>query len=431
MSGSRIRGQVDTATNAPVRRSSVYKENFRFVWNCLRRFGVAATELEDATHDVFVVVFRRRSELAGASNARAWLFGTIRRVAANYRRGAGRRARRLDAVSQVHPRATRPERDLERTDAARVVGRFLDGLAEPQRDVFVLMELQQMTAREVAELLDLNPNTASARLRAARKAFDRFAADVRRENGWDGEAAVAHLQRPIDAPSDARKRVGAALAVSLGSKAATAVGVAAWAKTAAIGLAVGCGGLAALAGIASAMPDSSPASVAQHPAPTPAVVDPTPAPKRSSLVAEPEPTPPPIPQVAQSRPPTAAPSKRPRRNPRPQPEAPAHPQEKTPAATDRLEAQTELLARARTALTRGDGQGVLRAAAEYRRQFATGPFMAEIELLEIRGHCRVGDTATARTLGERFEREHAGSSHLAVLDKTCAGTVTKTGSAGN
>ncbi|MGH1347887.1 MAG: sigma-70 family RNA polymerase sigma factor [Nannocystales bacterium] len=414
-----------------MRRSSVYKENFRFVWNCLRRFGVGGAELEDATHDVFLVVFRRRSELLGASNERAWLFGVIRRVAANYRRGAGRRARRLDAVRQVQPRATRPERDLERTDAARVVGRFLDGLAEPHRDVFVLMELQQMTAREVGELLDLNPNTASARLRSARKAFDRFAAAVRRENGWDGDAVVAQLQCSVTAPSDARKRVGATLAVSLGSKTAMAVGVAAWAKTAAIGLAVGCGGLAALAGIASAMPGSSPASAAQHSPPASAVVDPVPAPTPRPLVAEAEPQRPPTPEVWRKRPATTAASKRPRRSARPRPQAPTHPQEEMQAATDRLGAQTELLARARTALTRGEGQGVLRATAEYRRQFATGPFLAEIELLEIRGHCRTGDTTTARTLGKRFRRAHPDSSHLAVLEKTCAAPVTKTDSAGN
>lgn len=435
MTGSRNGGEVDTAISAPVRRSTVYKENFRFVWNCLRRFGVASADLEDATHDVFVVVFRRGGE-SEPSNGRGWLFGVVRRVAANYRRGVGRRARRLAAVRDVQPRATRPERDLERTDAARIVGRFLEGLAEPQRDVFVLMELQQMTAREVGDVLDLNPNTASARLRAARKAFDRFAADVRRENGWDGEAAVAHLQQPVGIPSDARKRVGVALGVSLApvSQVATA-GALSWAKIAAMSVALGGGGLAALAGLASAMrvPSShaavAPSRVAVEREPASPVVGVATLPQ----TAEPEGVAPPT--VDDERPPIAA---RPRRSRRYARVGGGRPREsETPAtapqvnASDPIEAQTELLAQARRALTRGDAGGALLAVAEYRQDFSSGPFLAEMELLEIRAHCRVGDESTARTLAERFERAHPGSSHLAMLDKTCAGSVTKSQASGN
>ena len=424
MRGSRIRGQVDTSTNGPVRRASVYKENFRFVWNCLRRFGVAPADLEDATHDVFVVAFRRCAELSVASSARGWLFGVIRRVASNYRRGAGRRARRLAAVRDVQPGATQPERDLERTDAARVVGRFLDGLAEGQRDVFVLMELQQMTAREVGELLDLNPNTASARLRSARKAFERFAADVRRENGWDGEAAVHHLQRSANVPSEVRTRVGAALGVSLGSiSKPIAAGLTTWAKAAALSLVVGGGSLAAVAGVASGMERaSSPrsvvprvASVEQNHARSVAVVASAPAPEHPEPSSDPMAAPEPL---APKTRPTRRRAVRPVEQPR-------------PAASDRLEEQTALLARARSALTRGDAPEVLRATAAYRQQFGSGPFAAEIELLEIRGHCKGGDTTTARTLGERFERAHPGSSHLAVLEKTCAAPVTKSRASGN
>ncbi len=442
MTTSRIRGEVDTAPRGPVQRSSFYKENFWFVWSSLRRFGVARADLEDATHDAFVVVYRRRTEMARASSPRGWLFGIVRRVASNHRRGVGRRDRRLAAVRDVGPTATRPERDLERADAARVVGRFLDGLAEAQRDVFVLMELHQMTAREVAELLDINPNTASARLRAARKAFDRFAANVRQENGWDGEAAVTQL-RHADPPSrDARKRVGSALGLSLGSmpRSTAAPGLASWAKAVAVTLAVGGGTLGVLTGVASAMRGSSPRkpvtateparSSASVPSPTvPAANDPQ-EPERQ---AEPKPL-----STAEGFHGDAGTDERPA--PRSVPtRARTHREsdETAPAETapvgssDGLGAQTELLGQARRALTRGRTDEVLRVVAEYRERFGSGPFLAEIELLEIRGYCRRGDAPTARSLAERFERANPGSSHLAVIDETCAGSITKSGSSGH
>ena len=428
------------AQGGPVQRSSFYQDNFWFVWSCLRRLGVASTDLEDATHDAFLVAHRRKAELARASSPRGWLFGVVRRVASNHRRGASRHDRRLAAVRDVGPRATRPERDLERTDAARVVRRFLDSLDEPRRNVFVLSELQQMTGKEVATLLDINPNTASARLRSARKAFERFAEDVREENGWDGRAAVTELRQTPRPSPEVRKRVGSALAVSLASAPGriAAPGLAGFAKAAGLALALGGGAVGVIAGVARLSHDpasvTEPRKVAKARAVTRrSTAEEGPASateggvkhedtwaEPASAVSEPDDDLPALPPKG-----VTASSTRPSK-PAPPPRSPPSP---TPAAD--LEAQTQLFGQAQRAQSQGNATAALRFAADYRTRFPGGLFLTEIEVIEIRASCTLGQVARARAQRQRFAKTHPDSPHLAVIDETCAGPVTKTGAGGD
>src|SRR5262245_23508224 len=78
----------------PVRADSprfrqIFEEHFPFVWRTLRRLGVAEASLADASQRVFWATSRRLEDIP-EGRARAFLFGTARRVAADFRR-LGRR----------------------------------------------------------------------------------------------------------------------------------------------------------------------------------------------------------------------------------------------------------------------------------------------------------------------------------------------------
>ena len=55
----------------------------------------------------------------------------------------------------------------------RVLHRLLDELDDDKRTVFVLAELEQTTAPEIADALGIPLNTVYSRLRAARIEFDK------------------------------------------------------------------------------------------------------------------------------------------------------------------------------------------------------------------------------------------------------------------
>jgi len=165
---------------------ALYRAHFDFVYRNLRRLGVPATVVDDALQDVYVVVLRRIDEFREGTHARAWLFAITMRVASNYRRTLHRRGP-LVALREDEPDVTGADsfERAARADAGRIIHAFLDGLDDERRAVFVMAELEQMTAREIASALSANVNTVYSRLRAARCEFERMVAQLHGRNGDD------------------------------------------------------------------------------------------------------------------------------------------------------------------------------------------------------------------------------------------------------
>lgn len=159
---------------------AIYREHVGFVWRNLRRLGVPELEIEDAAHEVFMVVLRRLSEFDGKAAITTWLYAIVRGIASNRRRADLRRQRRHTEAPPPGP-AEGPAEWLERSQAAATVARFLATLSPEQREVFELFEIEGLRAHEVAAALDVNVNTVYTRLRAGRLRFAAFVAELRGE----------------------------------------------------------------------------------------------------------------------------------------------------------------------------------------------------------------------------------------------------------
>lgn len=155
------------------RFDAVYRETSAFVLRSLRRL-VVDEAVDDAFQDVYLVVARRLSEFEGRSKLSTWVYGIVLRVAADHRRSHARRQRRLSAAgSEPAPEPPEtPEQAARQAEGRRLLHRILDAMEDPLREVFVLVELEQVPGPEVAALLELNPNTMHSRLRSARARFD-------------------------------------------------------------------------------------------------------------------------------------------------------------------------------------------------------------------------------------------------------------------
>jgi len=150
----------------------LYCDHFDFVFRNLRRLGVADSAAEDALQEVYLVVLRHIDSYRPGTHPRAWLFAIAYRVASTYRRTMRRRRDR--AVAEVDDFCSPEAGPLNRVmvqHARSVLHGFLDGLPDSQRSVFIMVELEQMTAPEIAQALDVNLNTVYARLRVARRKF--------------------------------------------------------------------------------------------------------------------------------------------------------------------------------------------------------------------------------------------------------------------
>jgi len=154
----------------------VYEAWFDYVFRTVRRLGVADAAVDDVVQEIFVVVHRRLPDFEGRSKLKTWLFGITFRVVREHRRATARRARgsgpRVDDLELPSPRPG-PGEAAERAQAARLVRALLDELDDDKREVFVLAELEGMTAPEIAEITGAKLNTVYSRLRAARGLFER------------------------------------------------------------------------------------------------------------------------------------------------------------------------------------------------------------------------------------------------------------------
>lgn len=168
--------------DAPARPSfrEVYDTQWRFVWKALRALGVRHDDLEDQVHEVFLVVHRQLPEFEGRSQITTWLWAISTRVASDFRRRAYvRRESLTDAPPEPPNFAPGPDAAIEQAQRRKVLDWVLGTMPDEQRVVFVLFELDGLTAEAIAPLVGCSVNTVYSRIRLGRKHFERAVARAR------------------------------------------------------------------------------------------------------------------------------------------------------------------------------------------------------------------------------------------------------------
>jgi RNA polymerase sigma-70 factor (ECF subfamily) len=161
------------------RLEALYREHQAFVWRCIRRLGLPAGQIDDAVQDVFLVADRRLAQWQPRGSVRSWLFAIALRVVQSHRRREHRHRRRVEALAHS---ATAPPTAASDASDAILLDQLLAMLDEGRRAVFVLAELERMSAPEIGLALGINTNTVYSRLRSARKLLEKAA---RRLEGGD------------------------------------------------------------------------------------------------------------------------------------------------------------------------------------------------------------------------------------------------------
>jgi RNA polymerase sigma-70 factor (ECF subfamily) len=170
---------------------AVYEDCFDFVWRSMGRLGVDPSAVEDAAQDVFVIAHRRLADFEGRSSVKTWLFGIALRVAHDHRRAARRKRSQgfvpeaeADTAAVADTTAPSPLESATRAEAVERLQTILGELPEDRRAVFILAELEQMSAPEIAEAVGANLNTVYTRLRTARREFNEAVARHAARDGW-------------------------------------------------------------------------------------------------------------------------------------------------------------------------------------------------------------------------------------------------------
>jgi RNA polymerase sigma-70 factor (ECF subfamily) len=170
--------------------AEVYEAHFPFVWRSALRLGTPAANVADVVQDTFVVAFTRLPEFEYRSSLRTWLFAIVLNVVRAHRRTLlAKQPHTLRAELAADPESVAdgregPDERAEKAEAARFVNMALESLDDDKRAVFVLAELEQMSAPEIAAALGVPLNTVYSRLRLARQEFAEATARLRARDQW-------------------------------------------------------------------------------------------------------------------------------------------------------------------------------------------------------------------------------------------------------
>ena len=158
------------------------------IFNYLLRMAGNRAEAEELFQDVFLKVIERIDDFRGEARFATWLYAIARnRCIDHARRMSFRRHRSLDVVDVPGgaPRVERiasPKGTERRTEERLIeerIGHAVEALPDDQREVFLLRQVQGLSFKEIAEVVDAPVNTVKSRMRYALERLQESLADYR------------------------------------------------------------------------------------------------------------------------------------------------------------------------------------------------------------------------------------------------------------
>lgn len=157
---------------------------------CFRR--LPASDANDALAEVFVAVWRKIEDMPQEPERKLWLYGVARNTVRNTRRSFRRRARLNGKVAGLRPeQVPGPEAVVVRYHEQEALLRALSELRPIDQEILRLRTWEELSAAEIAEVMDLTVRAVETRLSRARHKLARKA-------GLSRPAAASTRPSPVN-----------------------------------------------------------------------------------------------------------------------------------------------------------------------------------------------------------------------------------------
>ena len=155
--------------DAFVHLASTYRPR---VWSTASRFARSKAELEDLTQDLFIKIWKGLPSYRSDAPFEHWLMTVTVRGCYDFLR---KNRRRRESEQLTDPQAnrdtqdTRPQRESDRQEAWETVQLLLTHLNAKDQTVITLLDLEEHSVRETAELTGWSESNVKVRAHRARK----------------------------------------------------------------------------------------------------------------------------------------------------------------------------------------------------------------------------------------------------------------------
>ena len=168
--------------------SQLYEATYHQVYHTVKSMVQDEDAVLDIVQDSYVKAFRSLDQLDKPENFRAWM----KRIAANKAKDYFKKKRPVlfsEMVSEDDEEIDfqddrtehLPEEVIDRQETTRLISEILDSLSEEQRLVIGMFYYEQMSVREIAQILGCSENTVKSRLNYGRKKVEVKVRDLEKQ----------------------------------------------------------------------------------------------------------------------------------------------------------------------------------------------------------------------------------------------------------
>jgi len=162
-------GSAGTTVAARLRLEGMFRAHHELIWRTLRRLGLSPDLAADTTQQAYLIAAERLDDIRSGSE-RAFLFSTAIGLARTNFRRSQRCQLQSDMDIHVDP-SVKSEQLSTRCSAMELMDRIFAKTHPDLVTVFVLFELEGLSAPEISQLIDIPIGTVASRLRRARATF--------------------------------------------------------------------------------------------------------------------------------------------------------------------------------------------------------------------------------------------------------------------
>jgi RNA polymerase sigma factor (sigma-70 family) len=173
----------------PGKSNSYTQENFKHLVSAHRQMVFTACmgvlhntdDANDITQDVFLKAYENISSFRGEAEIKTWLY----RIAINKSINALKRLRRVDAQADIKSSKTEiggADRDLEENEIRNAIQQALSKLPENQHKAFVLSKYNDLSYKEIAEIMNTSLSSVESLLHRAKQALQKHLLHFYEEN---------------------------------------------------------------------------------------------------------------------------------------------------------------------------------------------------------------------------------------------------------
>ena len=153
---------------------AVYLKYVSLVYNVALQYVQNVPDAEEITQDVFIKVYEKHDSFKGESALKTWVYRiaintSLDAIKAKSRKKRAAFANRDDAALEKISDFNHPGAALENKEALALLFEAINQLPEVQRSVLILLKVEDLSQKEVAEILDKSQKAVESTFQRAKQ----------------------------------------------------------------------------------------------------------------------------------------------------------------------------------------------------------------------------------------------------------------------